>query len=32
MRRGKAAVIAVTDTHGELIAPLRLDGAPYRPF
>src|SRR3972149_5675067 len=28
MRRGKAAVIAVTDTHGELIALLRLDGAP----
>jgi len=28
VRRGKAAVIAVTDTHGELIALLRLDGAP----
>lgn len=28
MRRGKAAVIAVTDAHGELIALLRLDGAP----
>ena len=27
-RRGKAAVIAVADTHGELIALLRLDGAP----
>ena len=27
-RRGKAAVIAVADVHGELIALLRLDGAP----
>lgn len=27
-RRGKTAVIAVADTHGELIALLRLDGAP----
>jgi len=27
-RRGKAAVIAVTDPHGELIALLRMDGAP----
>lgn len=27
-RRGKAAVIAVADAHGELIALLRLDGAP----
>ncbi len=27
-RRGKAAVIAIADTHGELIALLRLDGAP----
>ncbi len=27
-RRGKAAVIAVADAHGELIASLRLDGAP----
>jgi len=27
-RRGKAAVIAVTDPHGELIALLRVDGAP----
>jgi glc operon protein GlcG len=26
-RRGKAAVIAVSDAHGELIALLRLDGA-----
>ncbi len=26
-RRGKAAVIAVADAHGELIALLRLDGA-----
>jgi glc operon protein GlcG len=28
IRRGKAAVIAVADAHGELIALLRLDGAP----
>lgn len=27
-RRGKAAVLAVADTHGEVIALLRLDGAP----
>jgi glc operon protein GlcG len=27
-RRGKAAVIAVADAHGELLALLRLDGAP----
>ena len=27
-RQGKAAVIAVVDAHGELIALLRLDGAP----
>ncbi len=27
-RRGKAAVMAVADPHGELIALLRLDGAP----
>jgi glc operon protein GlcG len=27
-RRGKAAVIAVADTHGELISLVRLDGAP----
>jgi glc operon protein GlcG len=27
-RRGAAAVIAVADAHGELIALLRLDGAP----
>ncbi len=27
-RRGKAAVIAVVDSHGELIAFLRMDGAP----
>ena len=26
-KRGKAAVIAVADTHGELIALLRMDGA-----
>jgi glc operon protein GlcG len=29
LRRGKAAVIAVADSHGELIALLRVDGAPY---
>ncbi len=27
-RRGKAAVIAIADAHGELIGLLRLDGAP----
>jgi glc operon protein GlcG len=27
-KRGKAAVIAVADAHGELIGLLRLDGAP----
>lgn len=27
-RRGKAAVIAVTDAHGELLALLRVSGAP----
>ena len=27
-RRGRTAVIAVADAHGELIALLRLDGAP----
>lgn len=27
-KRGKAAVIAVTDAHGELLALLRLSGAP----
>jgi glc operon protein GlcG len=27
-KRGKAAVLAVADVHGELIALLRLDGAP----
>src|SRR5512136_242855 len=27
-KRGKAAVIAVADVHGELISLLRLDGAP----
>jgi glc operon protein GlcG len=27
-RRGKAAVMAVADAHGELIALLRMDGAP----
>jgi glc operon protein GlcG len=27
-RRGKAAVIAVADDHGELVALLRIDGAP----
>ncbi len=28
LRRGKPAVIAVADAHGELIGLLRLDGAP----
>ncbi|MGH7246902.1 MAG: GlcG/HbpS family heme-binding protein [Pseudomonadota bacterium] len=28
LRRGKAAVIAIADAHGELIAFARLDGAP----
>jgi glc operon protein GlcG len=28
-RRGKAAVIAVADRHGELVALLRTNGAPY---
>jgi glc operon protein GlcG len=28
IKRGKAAVIAVADAHGELIALLRVDGAP----
>jgi glc operon protein GlcG len=28
LKRGEAAVIAVADAHGELIALLRLDGAP----
>jgi glc operon protein GlcG len=28
LKRGKAGVIAVADTHGELIALLRVDGAP----
>lgn len=27
-RRGKSGVIAVADAHGELVALLRLDGAP----
>jgi glc operon protein GlcG len=27
-RRGKTAVIAVADAHGELVALLRMDGAP----
>lgn len=27
-RRGKAAVIAVSDSHGELLSLLRMDGAP----
>lgn len=27
-RRGKAAVVAVADSHGELIALARMDGAP----
>src|SRR6185437_14105102 len=29
LRRGKAAVIAVFDAHGELIAFARMDGAPF---
>lgn len=28
LKRGKAAVIAVADAHGELISLLRIDGAP----
>jgi glc operon protein GlcG len=28
VRRGKAGVVAVADAHGELIALLRMDGAP----
>ena len=28
-RRGKVAVIAVGDAHGELVSLLRMDGAPY---
>lgn len=28
-RRGKAGVIAVCDSHGELMALARMDGAPY---
>jgi glc operon protein GlcG len=28
LNRGKAAVIAVADAHGELVALLRVDGAP----
>ncbi len=28
LKRGKAAVIAVADAHGELIGLLRIDGAP----
>jgi glc operon protein GlcG len=28
IRRGKAAVIAIADEHGEMIALLRMDGAP----
>ncbi len=28
VRRGKVAVIAVSDSHGELISLLRMDGAP----
>jgi glc operon protein GlcG len=27
-RRGKAAVVAISDSHGELISLLRMDGAP----
>ncbi len=29
LKRGQAAVIAVADAHGELIALLRVDGAPF---
>lgn len=29
VKRGKAAVVAVTDNHGDLIALLRIDGAPF---
>jgi glc operon protein GlcG len=29
IKRGKVAVIAVADVHGELIALLRVDGAPF---
>lgn len=28
VRRGKVAVIAVSDSHGELVSLLRMDGAP----
>jgi glc operon protein GlcG len=29
VRRGKTAVIAVSDSRGELVSLLRMDGAPY---
>jgi len=29
LKRGKAGVIAVADAHGELLALLRVDGAPF---
>lgn len=29
-KRGKAAVLAVADSHGELVALLRMDGAPLQ--
>lgn len=29
LKRGKAGVIAVVDAHGELLALLRVDGAPF---
>jgi len=32
LAEGKAAVIAVADAHGELLALLRLDGAPRAPI
>lgn len=28
LRRGKTAVLAVSDSHGELVSLLRMDGAP----
>lgn len=31
-KRGKGGVLVVTDAHGELIALLRMDGAPFLRF